>query len=140
MNGMKALFAFIVAWFIAQITKTLIFITSHRKINKGDIVRNITKSGGMPSGHAASLTGLTAYFGFSLGIDDPMFVLSLCVLFIVVYDAINVRYAVGEQGKVLKEITKSQEMKVVEGHTFSQVCVGALLGFVVGLMVFVIFG
>ena len=59
---------------------------------------------------------------------------------IVVYDAVNVRYAVGEQGKLLNIIAESdhnkrtRKMRVVEGHTIPQVCVGAILGILLGFI------
>lgn len=54
---------------------------------------------------------------------------------IVVYDAVNVRYAVGEQGKALNsllEMNKKPILPVVEGHTVLQVFVGAIIGLIVG--------
>ena len=58
---------------------------------------------------------------------------------IVIYDAVNVRYAVGEQGKLLNVIVmdhnyKKKKVKVVEGHTIPQVIVGGVLGIAIGLV------
>lgn len=140
MNGFMALLAFVVAWFVAQVTKLIAFVVKNKKANKEQILNCIIKSGGMPSGHAASTIGMTTYFGLSLGADSPIFALALCFALIVIYDAINVRYAVGEHGKILKKMTNDKEMKIVEGHTFGQVCVGIMLGVIVGVVVFAFFG
>ena len=84
----------------------------------------------MPSGHTASFTGLTVFLMCKFGIFSAI---------IVVYDAVNVRYAVGEQGKVLNVMImdrkyKKKKVKVVEGHTVPQAIVGAILGIGIGLL------
>ena len=94
----------------------------------------------MPSGHTASFLALTTFLGVQNGFLSQICVLSLCVSIIVIYDAINVRYAVGEQGKMLNVIAmdhnyKKNKVKVVEGHTVSQVIVGAIIGIAFGLLV-----
>ena len=61
---------------------------------------------------------------------------------IFIYDAVNVRYAVGEHGKLLNEIAESDKnprtkpQKIVEGHTIPQVIVGAILGALLGGLVY----
>ena len=80
-------------------------------------------------------------YGFLSGI----FALALAMTIIVVYDAVNVRYAVGEQGKLLNLIAesdhneKTKKMKVIEGHTVPQAIVGGLLGIALGLLCGMIF-
>ena len=66
---------------------------------------------------------------------------------IIVYDATNVRYAVGQQGKLLNKIVTSSEsqtarpLKLVEGHTVPQAIVGFIVGLIVALTVqFITFG
>ena len=57
----------------------------------------------------------------------------------------NVRYAVGEHGKLLNEMarndgnSKTKPQKLVEGHTISQAIVGSLIGILVGVLVFTIY-
>ena len=93
----------------------------------------------MPSGHTASFTGLSTFFIGQYGVFAPITVLALCMTVIVVYDAVNVRYAVGEQGKVINLMImdrnyKKKKVKVVEGHTVPQVIVGAILGIAIGVI------
>lgn len=148
-NGLFALLAFILGFVLAQFAKCIILTIVGKKQKKvtniGQIVRYVTQSGGMPSGHAASFVALSVYLGFSQGFTSAIFALAVCVTIIIIYDAVNVRYAVGEQGKILSRIIKTQKYilpkpQIVEGHTISQVAVGALIGVLVGWLVFMIFG
>ena len=140
-TGLGGLLAFVIGWFVAQAGKLV-----------GDLIRNkghmsahevfdcFVRSGGMPSGHTASFTGLTTFFMCKFGIFAPISVLSLCMAIIVVYDAVNVRYAVGEQGKLLNVMImdrnyKKKKVKVVEGHTVPQAIVGGILGLGIGLLI-----
>ena len=96
-------------------------------------------AGGMPSGHTASFVGLSTYFIIKNGIFANITVLALAMTIIVIYDAVNVRYAVGEQGKLLNVIAsdkmfKNKKVRIVEGHTIPQVCVGAVIGIMIGLI------
>ena len=96
----------------------------------------------MPSGHTASFTALTLLIGLMYGFDTPVFMLATCTTIIFVYDAVNVRYAVGEHGKLLNEIAESDKnphtkpQKIVEGHTIPQVIVGALLGVIIAFSIY----
>lgn len=147
MNGWYAAIAFVGAWLIAQIWKTLVGIWSgyknQQKMSIGSLIDYFTRSGGMPSGHAASMSALTLYFGLAAGFGSEIFILSLATTMIVIYDAIHVRYAVGEQGKALNKILQQNGQKplpVVEGHTIAQVAVGAILGILVALGVYFCMG
>lgn len=137
-----AFIAFVVAWLVAQSWKTIGGLVRDRKdIAKMDLatlIGYVTRSGGMPSGHTASLTAMLVCLGCLFGFNSGIFVLGVGVWLIVVYDATHVRYAVGEQGKALNNLLKKageQELPVVEGHTIPQVAVGAVIGLVVGLVV-----
>ncbi len=135
--------AFLAGWFVAQFIKLLTGLIEKRKPLKfSEIVYFMGKSGGMPSGHTASFTGLTTAIGLLYGFDQPVFALAVCTTIIFVYDAVNVRYAVGEHGKLLNEIAESdgnpltKPQKIVEGHTIPQVIVGAIIGIFFGCLAF----
>lgn len=144
-EGLGGLLAFVIGWFVAQAGKLMgDLIKNKGRMGLREVLDCFFRSGGMPSGHTASFTGLTTFFAAQYGILSPLSVLSLCVTIIVVYDAINVRYAVGEQGKVINFMImdrnyKKKKVKVVEGHTLPQVIVGAILGISVGLLMSVCF-
>ena len=133
-EGLGGLLAFIIGWFVAQAGKLVgDLIKSKGHMSGREVFDCFFRSGGMPSGHTASFTGLTTFFVAQNGIFAPISVLALCMTIIVVYDAVNVRYAVGEQGKVINLMImdrnyKKKQVKVVEGHTVPQVIVGAILG------------
>lgn len=147
MNGWYAAVAFVVAWFVAQVWKTIAGIWGGRKTQQkmdlGAFIDYFSRSGGMPSGHSASMSALTLYFGLAAGFNSNIFILSLATTIIVIYDAIHVRYAVGEQGKALNKLLAKNGQKalpVVEGHTIAQVAVGVILGVLVALGVYFIMG
>ena len=139
-EGLGGLLAFAIGWFIAQTCKLITdIIRSRGRMTGRDVFDCFFKSGGMPSGHTASFSGLTTFFIGQFGIFAPISVLALCMTIIVIYDAVNVRYAVGEQGKFLNNMASekginSNQVKVIEGHTIPQVIVGAILGITIGVL------
>lgn len=142
MKAWYALVAFAGGFVVAQLWKFIAGLVSQRKQKKRnfkEMIGYLMRSGGMPSGHAASVTALSIYIGCYAGFDSAVFMLAVAFLIIVLYDAIHVRYAVGEQGKALNQLLKGAgkpELSVVEGHTMTQVVVGTLIGVVIGLGVF----
>lgn len=114
------------------------------KMTLSDVRYYMFKSGGMPSGHTASFVALDTALALIYGVDTPAFAVAVCATAIFVYDAVNVRYAVGEHGKLLNEIAesdhnpKTKPQKIVEGHTIPQVIVGALIGVLLGWIVCVV--
>lgn len=143
-DGLGGLIAFLAGWLIAQVAKVITdIVRSKGKLSAREVLECFFKSGGMPSGHTASFLGLTTFFIAKFGIFAPITVLSLCTTIIVIYDAVNVRYAVGEQGKVINILmadSAKKKLRVVEGHTVPQAIVGAMIGICAGLVTFLIFG
>lgn len=130
-----------VSWFIAQGYKTLLVLIKERKIN----LRKFTESGGMPSSHTSSVVSLVTGLGIIDGTDSPIFATALVFAIIVMYDAAGVRRAAGKQAGVLNRLIHSlgkkdnsikleEELKELIGHTPFEVLVGALLGFLVALI------
>lgn len=141
--------AFILGFIVAQVTKFVLTLLARenqgRKWSVKELWWALTRSGGMPSGHAAAMSGATMVAllgtwanGFNLGgVGATALFVLLSMDAIVLYDAIHVRWAVGEQGKALNKILEKNgqsPVKVVEGHTLGQVVVGMVLGVVVGLL------
>ena len=146
MNGLKIILAYVLGWFVAQTTKFVLL--SVRGATKGksgkEKFRMYIKSGGMPSGHAGSILGAATYAGLSFGFDSVPFGILVCFAATVIYDAVNVRYAVGEQGKKMNKLIKvvrpdDELVKVVEGHTGFEVFVGGIIGIIMGSLIFIIF-
>ena len=143
MNGIPAIIAFVSGFFLAQVWKFIEGMV-HRKDHPEmahfkTAIAYIFRSGGMPSGHSACMTALTTYLGCSVGFDSGIFALAVGCTIIVFYDAIHVRYAVGEQGKALNRLLRKNGdavLPIVEGHTVPQVVVGALIGAFIGILIY----
>ena len=145
-DGLYILIAFCAGWLIAQSTKFIIAVVSGKgKNNFKDALKHFFKSGGMPSGHTASFVAATITIGFLNGFNSSIFALSAAMTAIIVYDATHVRYAVGEQGKLLNEIAKKDGIRttkpiaLVEGHTIPQAIVGGLIGIAIAFAIKFIF-
>lgn len=143
--------AFVGGWLLAQILKTVMYYIWQKKSSKDEKSSKdkksfwevMTKSGGMPSGHAASMVAGSVMTGWVSGFDSVEFAIFVCVTAIVLYDAVNVRWAVGELGKKFNSHDKLnglKEMRVVEGHVLPEVIVGSLLGVIVALILIVLGG
>lgn len=142
MDSFYILLAFTLGWFIAQSAKIVIaLIMKKGKIKFKELVDLVMKSGGMPSSHTACFTATALTIGFRNGFDSSIFALAVAMTVIIVYDATNVRYAVGQQGKLLNKIVTMSEsqtakpLKLVEGHTVPQAIVGFIIGVAVAFLV-----
>ena len=77
----------------------------------------------------------------------PVFAVAAILAIVVMHDAMGVRLETGKQAKAIndmqefinkmsgKELTDEEKLKEFVGHTPLQVCMGALLGIVVGITV-----
>lgn len=139
------LVAALLAWLIAQLLKGILYFIQNRKMNWD----RFWGSGGMPSSHAALVTSLVMSIAIEDGgISSTSFAIALVFAFVVIYDATGVRYATGEQGKVLNKINelKGDENKLFEkdfkeliGHTKLEVFAGSVLGIAVAIVYWLIF-
>ena len=145
MESLYVFLAFILGWFVAQILKLIFFIIKKRgRTTFQDVIYYMVKSGGMPSGHTASFTAVTMTIGYVSGFTSTIFALAVCNTLIIIYDAINVRYSVGEHGEVLNKLiadknktegSKIKKLRVVEGHTMAEAAVGLILGISIATMI-----
>ncbi|MNH50485.1 Divergent PAP2 family protein [compost metagenome] len=130
--------ALVAGWVIAQGTKYIIMVIRHRSF---DHLRQLYLSGNMPSAHSATVVALVVVIGLRDGIDSGLFGLAALLASIVMYDAMMVRRSSGEQGKAIQELIKEQKSGVAlpraaKGHTPVEVFAGAVLGALIGLVVF----
>lgn len=148
MDSLYIFLAFVMGWFVAQALKLIFFIIKKRgKTTIHDVIYYMVKSGGMPSGHTASFMAMTMTIGYVSGFNSVIFALALCNTLIIIYDATNVRFSVGEHGKLLNKIiddknkvdgTKLKKLRVVEGHTIAEVIVGFLIGVFIATLIKII--
>jgi len=131
--------AAVMSWVVAQLIKFGLGIILHNRV---DLTR-LTASGGMPSGHAALVTTVAAGMGGQAGYDSPEFAMAVVIALIVMYDAAGVRQAVGLQARMMNEMlhdlyygTGAAPVKIREilGHTPVEVIAGAILGFIVYML------
>lgn len=136
----------ITAWFIAQVTKTIINFLLMKEFK----AERLWGAGGMPSSHSALVCSALVATGREVGTRSPLFALAFVLAAIVMYDAMGVRRAAGEQAKVLNQLlfdwmdhnkqlfpntNQTKELKEMLGHTPIEVLSGALLGVLVGFIV-----
>ena len=131
-------------WLVAQILKTLI----HAWFTKGFDAERLIGSGGMPSSHSATVVSLATATYFEYGAASFEFAVTAILAIIVMYDARGVRRETGKQAELLNdmlkifedmgrsEISAHDKLKEFVGHTPLQVMMGALLGFVIALFVY----
>ena len=121
----------ILAWFLAQLIKTVANLVVNRNLD----LKRMVGSGDMPSSHSSFICAATASIGQIYGWQ---------VALVVMYDACNVRRAAGEQAKVLnyvmahwkempEELKPKKKLNEHLGHTLPQVLMGALLGTAIGI-------
>ncbi len=129
----------VLGWICAQGLKYVFAVIKTKRIGN---FRQFYTSGNMPSSHSACVVGLATVVGLIDGFDSAIFGVSFLFASIVMYDAVMVRRSSGEQGLAIQELIKLGKTKIVlpraaKGHTPAEVMVGAALGLVLGLVVFV---
>lgn len=144
-----------IAWFSAQLIKTALSFWENKYFD----AERLIGSGGMPSSHSSLVCALAVGVARQTGYDSAEFALSLVLAGIVMYDAMGVRRAAGEQAKVINKMMidfdsvwnallhpKEQsnqdgeendvvkELKEFLGHTPIEVLGGAILGIIIGMV------
>jgi acid phosphatase family membrane protein YuiD len=138
----KILFAPLSAFLIAQSLKGAI---ASIRSNKWEWAR-FYEAGGMPSSHSAMVTALATASGLVNGWSSSIFTITAIFSIIVMYDAMGVRRAAGNQAKILNQIMEEmgrqdgqqniKALKELIGHTPAEVDAGAALGIIMAKCVF----
>jgi acid phosphatase family membrane protein YuiD len=131
-------------WFVSQLIKGVIALLHIRKKGFREVLETLLwRTGGMPSSHAAVVTGMTAAVGFHEGLGSNLFAVSLMVAMVVMRDAMGVRRASGLQAKALNLLGRRssekldiefQPVKEIQGHAPLEVIVGGLLGVIIAAL------
>ncbi len=90
----------VAAFFAAQALKVLFTLVFTRKL----VWERLVGAGGMPSSHAALTSSISVAMANKVGATSPLFGLTMAFMAVVLYDAMGVRRAAGEQAKVLNRI------------------------------------
>jgi len=143
------LLAPIAAWLISQLIKAIINLCVYRKFS----LERLFGDGGMPSAHSATVMCLTIMVGWTAGFGTPLFALSFVFAAVVMHDALGVRRETGKQAASIKSLAntvnkifhskdseiKTENLKVLVGHTPLQVVFGAITGAIVAICHILIF-
>ena len=138
------LLAAVYAWAISQVIKFVINIIVEKKV---DFTR-FFGDGGMPSTHSATVTSLATMAAYQAGLGSVEFALAIIFAIVVMRDAVGVRYETGKQAASIKELAnainkvvldsddkvRTENLKVLVGHTPLQVFFGACLGALVAIV------
>lgn len=132
------LIAIFVAWVVGQGAKYVILVVKERNLSH---FRQLYLSGSMPSAHTATAVAVCTLIGLREGVESGIFGLAVLLTSIVMYDAVMVRRSSGEQGLAIRAMIREQNSLVplpraAQGHTPVEVLVGAVLGVLVGTVVF----
>lgn len=136
--------AVVIAWFLAQFIKVMIYRFIEGKFD----LWHFFEAGGMPSAHSASVTALTLGIALTQGFGTPMFTISLVFALIVMYDATGVRRAAGKQAFIVNKIVDDiysngkmhiEKLKEILGHDPIEVFAGALLAIIVTLITYYVY-
>lgn len=133
-TGFEVMLAASLAGLLAQLIKLFTNAIQRKPVN----FRIMVETGGMPSSHSASMTGLASSVGFVAGVDSVIFAVALGLAMIVMYDAAGVRRAAGRMAGILNKMTEDiyhhhpdqvpERLRELLGHTPKEVLVGAALG------------
>ena len=126
----------LIAWGLAQ---TIKYLLQARKASSFRDLSFLYKSGNMPSSHSALMISLLTTIGLEDGTASALFAIVAVLSLIVIYDAVNVRRAVGEQGAIVLELAKKAGIKQpfynAMGHRLTEVTAGSIIGIVSALLV-----
>lgn len=139
-NGYEVLVSLVLSNVIAQVLKTIVFAIRNKRID----LRMLVTTGGMPSSHSSSVTGMATSVGLIDGFDSISFALAAAFSIVVMYDSAGIRRSAGRQAAVLNRIIsdlfdeshkiKEGRLKELLGHSPFEVIAGALLGILVAMI------
>ena len=133
-------------WMVAQIIKLPIGFLRTKKWD----VALLINAGGMPSSHSALMSAVSTAIGLQSGWDSPIFILALSMTGIVIYDATGVRRQAGFHAERINQIIRDfvsehkidepQRVELLEiiGHSPAEAAVGALLGILIAITVWLL--
>lgn len=134
------------SWLTAQILKTLI----NFYLTKDFSMERMVGAGGMPSSHTAFVFSAAIATAKQCGTASTEFALAAILAGVVIYDAMGVRRAAGEQAKIInkmvdewldktywsdKNLPQVKQLKEMLGHTPLEVLGGMVVAIVISLLV-----
>lgn len=114
-----------------QLVKFALSVIRHKKVE----IKYLFTPGHMPSSHTSFSVSLVTVVGYYRGIDSIEFAIAVCLAYVVIYDAMNIRIHIGHNGEAINRIVKDLNLhgyptlKERVGHLPLEVFVGGILGF-----------
>lgn len=115
-----------------QIVKFALSVIRHKKVE----IKYLFTPGHMPSSHTSFSVSLVTVVGYYRGIDSIEFAIAVCLAYVVIYDAMNIRIHIGRNGAAINRMVKELNLhgypmlKERVGHLPMEVLVGGIMGFV----------
>ena len=136
-----ALWIALISWFVAQTAKVVLILICERRLDVGAFVT----SGGMPSSHSATVSGLATALAIIEGLDSVAFAIAVILAVVVMYDAAGVRRHVSHQAVILNRMVREirmrrpfdeveRDLRELIGHTPIQVFVGSAIGIAIAVI------
>lgn len=119
-----------------QMVKFALAIIRHKKIE----IKYLFTPGHMPSSHTSFAVSLVTVVGVYAGIGSIDFAIAVCLAYIVIYDAMNIRINIGRNGAAINRMVEELKLegypilKERVGHLPEEVAVGGILGFLFSMM------
>ena len=141
------LLASIISLCIAQAIKPFIML-----IKTGDFrISYLIQAGGYPSSHSSTVVALCVATGLKEGFDSTYFAITVIIMIIVLFDAVNVRYYSGRNISLTQQLVEDlryiiemkdpiydEKFKEVLGHTKLELVGGVILGIIVSLVLYLL--
>ncbi|MXQ73197.1 divergent PAP2 family protein [Clostridiaceae bacterium DONG20-135] len=139
METMFPMFAALLANVTAQLLKPLFLMSRTKRFD----MRQTISCGGFPSSHTSTVVALSTAVALVEGLSSSLFAITAIFSFIVIYDAINVRYYAGKNIQLTKQLINDlsasgevefsdpiyyEKIKEVLGHRLIEVIGGFILG------------
>lgn len=136
---MFPMFAALLANVTAQLLKPLFLMSRTKRFD----MRQTISCGGFPSSHTSTVVALSTAVALVEGLSSSLFAITEIFSFIVIYDAVNVRYYAGKNIQLTKQLINDlsasgevefsdpiyyEKIKEVLGHRLIEVIGGFILG------------
>ncbi|MBU0667394.1 MAG: divergent PAP2 family protein [Nanoarchaeota archaeon] len=129
----------VITFLIANITKMMNDYEKTKKIKLSMFFQN----GGMPSSHTAIIISTTTAIFLETGLTE-LFIACVVISFIVMNDAVKVRFETGEEAEVLNKLIKKEHIihKLLTervGHTPKEVLAGLIIGIIIPIIIYALY-
>jgi len=130
-----------IAFLLSQVIKVIIYYFKEKQFN----IMHFFEAAGMPSTHSSMCCAMALMIGLKEGFHSPFFAVAVIFTIVVMYDAMGVRFAAGQQAVLLNKIiediyaeklNEKEKMKELIGHTPLEVFVGGIIGILVAVLIY----